>query len=121
MLDLQFGRYLKAQKWLEFKPFFRLRSAWIKQHGDVSYAGGMFLIGILQPGISQNGTDFIEMKNNYWGIGPRIGIAPRVIAGKGFSLNANAAISGLCGYFTIREIELYRGDAFFASRASFPL
>jgi hypothetical protein len=107
MLDLQFGRYLKLLRRLELKPFFGLRSAWIKQNGDVAYQGGIFLIGILHPGISLNGTDFIEMKNNYWGMGPRVGLAPRVIIGKGFSLNADVALSGLYGFFRIKQKETY--------------
>lgn len=107
MIDLQFGRYNRALNWLDLKPFFGLRSAWIKQHGDVVYEGGMFLIGILRPGVSLNGTDFIKMKNNYWGMGPRVGIAPRFIIAKGFSLNADAAISGLYGFFNIQQKETY--------------
>jgi hypothetical protein len=49
---------------------------------------------ILQPGLSENGMDFIKMKDNYWGMGPRVGIAPRWIFRKGVSLNTSAAISG---------------------------
>ncbi|MBI2743585.1 MAG: hypothetical protein HYX48_06685 [Chlamydiales bacterium] len=107
LLDVQFGRYLKVFPRLEVKPTFGVRSAWIKQHGDITYAGGMFLIGILQPGVSLNGTDFIKMENNYWGMGPRLGLAPRVILGRGFSLNADAALSGLYGFFKIRQKETY--------------
>ena len=107
MLDLQFGRYLDTFWRLELKPFAGLRSAWIRQNGDAIYEGGMFLIGILQPGTSLNGTDFIKMENNYWGLGPRIGIDPRLILGKGFSINADAAISGLYGFFKVHQKETY--------------
>ncbi len=107
ILDLQFGRYWNALSWLDLKPFFGLRSAWIKQNGKVFYEGGMFLIGILEPGISLNGTDHIKMKNNYWGMGPYVGIAPRIILGKGFSLIADAAIAGLYGFFRVKQKEIY--------------
>lgn len=107
MIDLQFGRCFTVFHRLDLQPFFGVRSAWIKQHGDVVYQGGMFLIGITQPGISLNGSDFIKMKNNYWGMGPRVGIAPRFIIGRGFSLNGKAAVSGLYGFFTIRQKETY--------------
>lgn len=106
MLDLQFGRYLKWRR-LEMKPFFGLRSAWVKQHGNVNYQGGIFLIGIINPGTSLYGTDHIKLKNNYWGLGPRVGIAPRLIVGKGFSLNGLAAISGLYGRFQTKQKETY--------------
>ena len=107
ILDLTFERYLKPWSRLELNPFVGLRSAWIKQNGDIVYEGGMFLIGILQPGISLNGADLIKMKNNYWGIGPRIGLDPRFILGNGFSINATAAIAGLYGFFTIAQKERY--------------
>ncbi len=107
LLDLQFGRDFEVLKWLDLEPYFGLRSAWIKQSGTVDYEGGIFLIGILAPGVSLNGTDQIKMKNNYWGMGPRVGFAPRIILGKGFSINMDAAISGLYGFFNVRQKETY--------------
>ncbi|HSW85893.1 MAG TPA: Lpg1974 family pore-forming outer membrane protein [Rhabdochlamydiaceae bacterium] len=115
MIDVQFGRYLNVFHRLDLNPFFGLRSAWIKQHGDVVYEGGMFLIGIIEPGISLNGTDFIKMKNNYWGLGPRVGIAPRFIVWNGLSLNAEAAISGLYGFFKIHQKETYLDTIHFSN------
>jgi len=106
-LDVQFGRYFNPISWLDLKPFFGVRSLWVKQHGSVVYQGGIFLIGVLQPGISLNGSDFIKMKNNYWGMGPRIGLAPRFILGKGFSLNAEGAVSGFAGFFNVEQKETY--------------
>lgn len=107
LLDLQFVRYWKPLSWLEINPYLGIRSAWIKQHGNVEYQGGMFLIGILFPGLSLNGTDFIKMKNDYWGLGPRLGIAPRILLGRGFSLNNEAAIAGLYGFFETSQHEKY--------------
>jgi hypothetical protein len=107
MIDLQFQRCFKPWHWLELNPLMGLRSAWVKQGGHIVYQGGIFLIGILQPGVSLNGSDFIEMKNNYWGIGPRLGVDPRIIIGHGFSINAEAAISGLYGFFKVRQKETY--------------
>lgn len=107
MLDVQFGRYFTVFHRLDLKPYCSLRNAWIKQHGRIAYQGGIFLIGILAPGVSLNGTDLIKMKNNYWGMGPRIGIAPRLAIGKGFGLNADAAISALYGIFSIAQKETY--------------
>ncbi len=116
LLDVQFGRYFNLHH-LDLKPYVGVRSAWIKQRGDVIYQGGIFLIGILQPGISLNGSDLIKMENNYWGLGPRVGIAPRIILGRGFSLNADAAVSGLYGFFKIRQKEKYLDRVRFSHRA----
>lgn len=107
LLDLQFGRDFRVLKWLDLEPYFGLRSAWIKQSGKVTYEGGIFLIGIFLPGISINGTDLIRMKNDYWGMGPRVGFAPRIVCGSGFSITADAAISGLYGSFHVRQKETY--------------
>jgi len=107
ILDVQFGRYFNSLCWLELKPFVGLRSAWIRQHGHIAYQGGIFLIGIVVPGVSLNGTDYIKMRNNYWGMGPRVGIAPRIIIGKGFSFNGEAAVSGLYGCFNVKQKETY--------------
>lgn len=106
-LDLQFGRYFNPVCWFDVKPFFGVRSLWLKQNGNVVYEGGIFLIGILQPGSSLNGSDFINMKNNYWGLGPRLGVAPRFILGKGFSINTEGAISGFAGCFNVQQKEVY--------------
>jgi hypothetical protein len=107
ILDLQFGRYFNPSSWFNIKPFLGLRSLWLQQHGNVVYQGGIFLIGILQPGVSLNGTDYIKLKNNYWGLGPRVGLAPRFILGKGFSLNMEGAVSGFAGFFTVSQKETY--------------
>lgn len=113
-LDLQFGRYFNPFCWFDVKPFLGVRSLWLKQHGNVVYEGGIFLIGILQPGVSLNGNDLIKMKNNYWGIGPRMGVAPRFILGKGFSLNMEGAVSGFAGFFNVHQKETYLGTTRFS-------
>lgn len=106
LVDLEWGRHLRCHRW-DVRPFFGLRSGWIDQDIDIDYNGGIFFIAIIQEGVSLNGTDTISMTNNYWGIGPRVGIDPQLILGQGFSLYADAAVSGLCGYFTLKQKENY--------------
>lgn len=106
-LDLTFIHSVSAPRRLDPRPFVGLRSAWVKQHGDLLYEGGIFLMGILLPGTSINGADCIKMKNNYWGIGPRAGIAPKLPLFCGLSLEGEAAISSLLGYFVLRQRETY--------------
>ena len=74
---------------------------------DVDYQGGIFYVAILQPGISLNGTDEIKMKNNFWGLGPRIGFDPKFNLGGGWSIYGDAAISGLYGIFSIKQEEIF--------------
>ncbi|HSX14003.1 MAG TPA: Lpg1974 family pore-forming outer membrane protein [Chlamydiales bacterium] len=106
LLDVQFD-YTWPYRCLDITPYFGVRSAWIKQYGNVRYQGGIFLIGIIEPGISLEGSDDIQMKNNYWGLGPRIGLSPKWQLGRGFSLNGDAAISSLYGFFHVLQKETY--------------
>jgi len=87
------------------KPYVGIRTGWIQQHTDIDYAGGIFFTTILLGGLSLDATDFIKMKNHFWGMGPRIGIAPHIILGKGFSFYGNADISNLLGYFNVKQKE----------------
>lgn len=114
MIDLDFSREYVFFDCLDLHPFVGLRSAWLRQHADIGYAGGIFLIGILGAGVSQEGTDLVHLKNDFWGLGPRIGIDPRYEIGCGFSLYGNAAISGLLGAYSIRECEVYLSNVRFS-------
>ncbi len=96
LIDLKFARDLKFGRF-NLKPFVSLTTGWIDQDFDIEYTGGIF----------QSGIDYIEMKNNYWGMGPSVGIDPRLYLGAGWSIYANAAISMLIGSFDVHQEETY--------------
>ncbi len=107
MADIQAGRCFSFFDRLYLKPFFGLRLLCLDQHGHVNYKGGMFLIGIVQPEVSINGTDYINMENNYWGMGPRVGMQGQLHIKKGVGLSGLAAIAFPYGSFYVKQKEVY--------------
>ncbi len=99
VLDLDFGRSFSWGKVFFLRPFAGLRAAWIYQHMHVEYGGGIFANGLnfnmlnLAALESTFGKDNIAMRNNFFGIGPQLGIEPQVNLGKGFRLYGSA-----CGH-----------------------
>ncbi len=91
----------------DLHPYAGLRFAYINQNVHIDYAGGIFLYNILNGGISRNGIDKVRMESDFIGLGPRIGIAPRVSLCYGLSLFGDAAISGLGGVFYIDQNERF--------------
>lgn len=91
----------------QITPYGGIRGAWIRQRANVKYKGGIFQIGIIAGGIPQNGTDYIHLKNDFWGIGPRIGLGLEYFLGKGVSLYGDMAISGVIGVFDTHQKETY--------------
>lgn len=106
-LDLKFSQLALCKKCFEVHPYIGIRTAWIQQHANIRYIGGIFLTDIIAGGVSLNGVDRVHLKNDFWGIGPRLGFEPRFNIGNGFSLYGDAAISALCGCFTVRQKEVY--------------
>lgn len=108
LIDLMFnGRSIVCGKCFEILPYAGIRTAWIRQHANIDYRGGIFLIDIIEAGVSLEGSDHIYLKNDFWGIGPRLGMQPLFSIGHGFSIYGDAAISALGGVFNIDQKETY--------------
>ena len=60
-------------------------------------------MAFIGPGVPLNGINTIVMKNNYWGLGPKIGFSPSVLLSKRVSLFADAAVSSLFGIFHLDQ------------------
>jgi hypothetical protein len=101
--DLEMGREFYTGKWLTLRPFFGLRSAWIKQSYGVDYDNVRYLF-------ARSSKTFryydIDMHNNYWGFGPRIGCNGHWGFGSGLSLYGNLGVSVLYGYFHLNQEEV---------------
>lgn len=96
LIDLKFARDFTWGRFV-LKPFASLTAGWINQDFDIQYTGGIFVSDI----------DYVEMKNNYWGMGPTVGIDPRLYLGAGWSIYGNASISMLMGSFNVHQEETY--------------
>jgi len=108
LLDLDFGRdFSWGNRWF-LRPLIGLRSTWINQGLVVRYGGGIFANGLNLPALDSTfGYDSINMKNNFWGMGPRIGIEPQVNLGRGWSLYAGACGTLNYGFFKVCQKETY--------------
>jgi hypothetical protein len=108
LLDLDFGYAFCFREVFFLRPFAGLRSAWIHQYLDVRYSGGIFVNGLNLPALDSScGPDKIDMKNNFWGIGPQVGIEPQVNLGRGWRLYGNACGTLEYGFFDIHQRETY--------------
>ena len=102
--DLDLGREFFTSKWLTLRPHVGLRSAWIKQRYDVDYEEFYNSSNVL----SANEVD-VDMRNNYWGLGPKFGIDTQWGLGSGWSIFGDASFSLLYGFFHTYFHELDRG------------
>jgi len=108
LLDLDFGYALTFGKIFFLRPFAGIRTAWIDQDIDIAYSGGIFANGLDLPSLnSASGSDRINMKNNFWGMGPQLGIEPQVNIGKGWRLYGNACGTLEYGVFDVHQRETY--------------
>lgn len=101
LLDIEMGREFYTGKWLTLRPFFGLRSAWVRQKYHVDYDNVSTLF--FSSGIFSEYD--IHMTNDYWGFGPRIGLNGHWGFGDGWSLYGNAGISLLYGFFHLNHEE----------------
>ncbi len=97
MIDLVFHRCLHYGKRFSLTPSLGVRSAWIQQHGDVEYSGGSF----------NAGEDRVNLSSHFFGIGPRLGIDPKICFGSHFNVYGKAAGTLFYGWFHVEEEERF--------------
>ncbi len=101
MVDLVMGATFTPRRFLDIKPFIGLTSAWIDQKMDIHLSGGSSTQIV-------NATvldDHITLHNDFWGIGPKVGINTLWVLGWGFSIVGNADVSVYYGIFDLRQDE----------------
>lgn len=91
-LDLMLGRSYFISKSLAFHPSFGLTTAWINQHRSAHFS-------------SPVSTGTIRSKNNFWGIGPKLGVDGQFFMGRHFSLCGNISGALLWGHIHGHEKE----------------
>ena len=102
---LQGGYFFPVTDWFVVRTAVGLENVFLKQGYHIEYAGGIYSSGI----------DYIHMDNNFWGIGPQVGVYPWLSFGEGFSLSGRAALSFLCGRFSVKQNETYLGNELYDS------
>ncbi len=103
VFDVSIGKPYHVSRYLILNPFFGIRAAWFDQHYRARYGG---LYG--PSGSAQNGAE-MEGKNDFWGVGTRIGMNSEWMLGGGWELLANASISMLFSQFDVRQ-QMALGD-----------
>ena len=104
LVDLNLGREFFVSKWMTLRPFISLRSGWIYQTLHTSFNKAI-------ASDDQKGA-FAKNENNYWGIGPKMGLDTQWGLGYGISLFGNAGASLLYGFF---HLENYQSQLFSGS------
>lgn len=97
LCDWELGRDFFLSKWLTVRPFASLRTGWVNQNWKTHLQG--------EPGLNIAALGgFIDkydiyIKQDFWGIGPRVGLDTEwgLISGLGFF--ADGALSLLYGFF----------------------
>lgn len=102
VLDLEIGREFAAGKWLSLRPFFGLRSGWVRQKYHVDYDN---VSNLFTPSTTSYSEYKVHMTNDYWGFGPRAGLNGYWGFGSGWSLYGNAGASILYGFFHLDHNE----------------
>lgn len=92
-LDLNLGRNYFISPKVAFHPFFGIKTAWIDQ--KVRSSNKLFF-----PVITHSHT---KTKNDFWGIGPDLGIEGKWFLNYGFNLFGSIASALLWGDFDVRQ------------------
>lgn len=111
LIDLEIGREFWSGRRLTLRPFIGLRIGVIKQDFDIEESGGSFnVLEVIETDpivefIVQPFNNFIDMENNYKGVGIRGGLESTWHINCGWELYGNIALSLLYGRFEIEQKE----------------
>jgi hypothetical protein len=92
-LDIQLAKPYHVSRMLIFNPHFGVRAGWIYQNLSADFAG-------LSAGPARA---IFHGKNDFWGIGPRVGIDSTWLLGCEWKLFCNVAASVLSGQFNTSQ------------------
>ncbi|MCH9630031.1 MAG: hypothetical protein S4CHLAM37_00220 [Chlamydiia bacterium] len=93
-IDLELGRNLYLSRNLSFRPHAGLVTAWINMKEVVRYSGGTDL---------GNNTVHVKDRNDFWGIGPRVGVNGKWHLTNGFSFMGDASGALVYGHYEVQH------------------
>jgi hypothetical protein len=97
LLDADLAYEIRCGSWFSLSPFVALRNAWIHQKVRAEYEGGAFSAG----------PDAVHLKSRYFGIGPLVGIMPKISLGRWCYFYGEASGAYLWGSFDVRQKEMF--------------
>ena len=98
LIDFELGREFFISKWLTLRPFIGGRVAWINQDYNLKFARNASTVAPIYPA-GNTSQWWLNMDNDFWGIGIRLGLDTKWVLGKGFSVYGDGAFSILDGHF----------------------
>jgi len=104
MLDLQLLGVFVPRSYLELRPFIALSGEWINQRVDINTCGG----SSTQIANANVIDDNIDMKNKFYGIGPKVGIRTLWDIMCGFGIFGDFDVAIYYGRFDIKQYECVR-------------
>lgn len=93
MCDFTLGKPYHVSRYIVFNPYFGLRGGWINQHFSVGYSGAS----------PETSTTHHGQKNNFRGVGAKVGFNTDWIVGKGWWLFGNVSGSLVAGKFEVNQ------------------
>lgn len=102
ILDLKMSALFNPCCFLELTPSLSLSTAWIHQKFNIDSSGG----SSTQISNAIVILDAIRMKNNYWGIGPKVGLDTSWWLFCGLSIYGNIDATILYGRFSLSQSEI---------------
>ena len=99
IIEINFGKPYHISRYVTFNPYFGIKSAHINQDFTARY-GGVFEA---YPGRALKSATNLKtlFKNDFWGIGPKVGLKSDWLFGKNFSFLGNVAASILYSHFDV--------------------
>ncbi|HSX13043.1 MAG TPA: Lpg1974 family pore-forming outer membrane protein [Chlamydiales bacterium] len=99
LIDWQLGREFFLSQWLKMRPFIGVRTGFVNQNWMTTATGNIVAL-------NDDLTKYIiELKQDFWGIGPTVGFNSEWGLVCNFSLYANGSVALLSGFF-----DNYRND-----------
>lgn len=116
-VDLTLGRYFFVSRYVAFRPHFGGKASWIdqKKSVDLHRAAALDAAQVVDVVYTNSILDVVfgeiadttlcidDAKNDFWGVGPMIGIEGKWFLGSGLNLYALASGAALFGRFNVRE------------------
>jgi hypothetical protein len=99
--DLELGRAYFLTKKFSLRPHIGGRGAWIRQKFYDQFSMSLQPFSVVADQIAFHG------RNNWWGVGPRVGLEGNWHVGRGFSLLGRTAASALYGLSKVRFLSIY--------------
>ncbi len=99
LADVELGREFWVSKYLTLRPHIGIRFATIDQNYALQHKGGVWSLDAAHP------INYVNMSNDFHGVGARGGFNTVWNLGKGVSLFGNTAVSAVYGRFKVKHDE----------------